>query len=677
MIRYTGLLLPVLLMFAFSACRPRLNPSSEAARVDSLIVATTDDMRTHPTEARQAYRTLQSQLTDSIEWYRVAVYLATLDDMTGDSVTARQRYDDIERWCRAEAGRERVAGLLSNHRGVRALDDGDMTRASEYFKEAFELLNRSPKGRDLISATINLADNCFVNGDLPLTAYYYRYALYLCDSLGDGNNRTPIYSGLAQTYTELRNFKVAHQYFKLAEETIHGESVQTRFFYYFTLGGCYYYERRYDRALELFSRAATLAVANHMAGAQISCEGNMAEVLLMSGRYADARRHLLRCDSLIRSGVPIPDPSRYYLDGLWADLYIAEGRPAEARRYLPPNIDSLMAGSPRYLMLHYSRLEGYAVRDGKWRQAYHYRALSDHYADTLANQQASNNVYELAQRYSRDTTLLHQRIVLESYRARDNRQQTIILLIVAGSIVLTLIIIIVVVINRRRLERRLSRQRERVVSLRMDVVRNRVSPHYIFNVLGTILPLMKRDAELSHAVELLIDVLRGNLMASGKEATLLWDEIKLVRRFVELYHRTQGERPRVTWHIDKGLKKDRRLSVPSMALQIPVENALKHAFPTLTDESEIVVTIRQEAGTLYLEVCDNGCGYDPGRVKGTDRDTGTGLQLLSHSLMILNRYNRQKACLAITNLMPPRQGTCVTLSLPEDYVYTLPEGITR
>ena len=72
---------------------------------------------------------------------------------------------------------------------------------------------------------------------------------------------------------------------------------------------------------------------------------------------------------------------------------------------------------------------------------------------------------------------------------------------------------------------------------------------------------------------------------------------------------------------------------------------------------------------LVLQITDNGHGYNPGRVKRTGRDTGTGLRLLTRTLEILNQYNHRSASLTIVNVDPPHHGTRTELRLPVGYTY--------
>lgn len=391
----------------------------------------------------------------------------------------------------------------------------------------------------------------------------------------------------------------------------------------------------------------------------------MGEVYLMQDKLPQARFHLNRCQ--VAAMQRMQPKEKFYIKSLLADLSLAEGNISKAATQLQAINDSALAtGSPRYLMLHYRRLQRYAARYGMWQRAYHYLQQANRYADTLNSLQTRNNVTEMGERYQRDTTLLHQQVALADYSAKTARQQNFILLIIGALIMLALVATLIIVTYRRRTQERIKRQMQHITELRMDIVRNRVSPHYIFNVLGTVLPKLQRYPELVKPVELLIDVLRGNLLTSGKVAVPLCDELALVRHYVELHHYSKGPLPHVTWQVTSQLEHSQWL-VPSMSLQIPVENALKHAFPTLTDECTIHIAIELHDNMLHLCVTDNGQGYNPGKVKRTGRDTGTGLRLIARTLEILNQRNRHAATFSIVNVPPPHHGTRMLLCIPTNY----------
>ena len=121
--------------------------------------------------------------------------------------------------------------------------------------------------------------------------------------------------------------------------------------------------------------------------------------------------------------------------------------------------------------------------------------------------------------------------------------------------------------------------------------------------------------------------------------------------------------------------KQRYKNLPFYIFSISLDDfALKHAFPVLTETSKININIYIENHLLHLCVTDNGCGYNPGKVKVTGRDTGTGLRLLTRTIAILNQYNEQQATIEIANLPAPQQGTRIELVLPENYSFTLPDA---
>ena len=639
--------------------------NDEAERADSIIAACTDLMFSAPAKADSTLAALQGTLTDSASWYKAEVFRGTSHQLLGDTLRAAHHYARVQHWCHTHTGNHYIEGLLWNHRGVNAIMGGKQREGRVCYERAFTLLNHPPKGRELIAVTINLADIYMQSGKMPRAAQYYRYALFLCDSLHDTRSRASICSGLGQVYMELENYTEAHKFFTQAAQHIDKESLQTQFFYHFSLGNCYYYEEQYDQALKSFAKARQLAEKFNDKVLLINCDANMGEVYLMQDKLPQARLHLNRCQGAAMQR--IQPNGKFYIKSLLADLSLAEGNISKAATQLRAINDSALAtGSPRYLMLHYRRLQRYAARYGMWQRAYHYLQQANRYADTLNSQQTRNNVTEMGERYQRDTTLLHQQVALADYSAKTARQQNFILLIIGALVMLALVATLIIVTYRRRTQERIKRQMQHITELRMDIVRNRVSPHYIFNVLGTVLPKLQRYPELVTPVELLIDVLRGNLLTSGKVAVPLCDEIALVRHYVELHHYSKGPLPRVTWQVTPQLEQSQWL-VPSISLQIPVENALKHAFPTLTDECAIHIAIELHDNMLHLCVTDNGQGYNPGKVKRTGRDTGTGLRLIARTLEILNQRNRHAATFSIVNVPPPHHGTRMQLCIPTNY----------
>ena len=660
------LTLPVICLLLCCACR-KVAPGKSAEAADSLLSASTDLVQADPRRADSLYIALQHELRDSTAWYKTQVFRGTARMFMGDSTEARRLYESVEQWCRRTPGSRLVEGTLYNHYSATYIQHGFIDRGAECVERAFALLNYPPKGQELISTTINLADTHFQRGDIPKAAYYYRYALSLSDSLHRQQNVIPILCGLAQVYMQLENFNEGRHYLDRARKGIGRESIQTQYYFYYTEGSFHYFAGEYAQAIPSFLRALRIAESIGQPIQLVHCEGNLGETYLMLDSLDAASRHLSRCTALIaRLGKDASPAIISYVQSLRADLALAQGREDEARQLLDAPLVPSMKESPRYLMLHYKRLQKYAARDGRWKQAYELQTLGTRYADSLRSRQAANTVAELTMRYTRDTLLTHQRIVQADYRTRNARQQMWLTATIAGAVILALATALLIMANRRRTRRRLRQSMEEIHALRMSLVRNRVSPHYIFNVLGIVLPKLRNYPEIDTPIDLLIDVLRGNLLSSSRDSTPLHDEITLVRNFVQLYHYTKGPHPRVEWQIDENLAHS-LLPIFPMSLQIPVENALKHAFPKPDESSRIRISINLDARGLHLEVSDNGIGYRPAQEFMKEHSTGLGLHLLSQSILILNRHNSLPASLRIATATPPAHGTTVTLLIPPGY----------
>lgn len=230
--------------------------------------------------------------------------------------------------------------------------------------------------------------------------------------------------------------------------------------------------------------------------------------------------------------------------------------------------------------------------------------------------------------------------------------------------------VLVFVYVRRKNERIYARQLALVTRLRMDNVKNRISPHFTLNVLNAIMPAMRQYGELSHKMQLFVKVLRSNLLASDKVAVTLAEEMEVVKDFVSLREQTNPVTPHVSWHVDEAV--DTGILVPTMCIQIPVENALKYAFDGMEGSGEITVSVDGRDRGALVSIRDNGCGYNPGAHSNSERGTGNGLKMLYRTVEMLNARNTVKMRFDIRNLSDAgERGTLVTIYIPYSYQFNL------
>ena len=110
--------------------------------------------------------------------------------------------------------------------------------------------------------------------------------------------------------------------------------------------------------------------------------------------------------------------------------------------------------------------------------------------------------------------------------------------------------------------------------------------------------------------------------------------------------------------------------LPSMLLQIPVENALKHALKDKDGERLLWIAVSASQEGTDIRITDNGGGY---RADSVRRGTGTGMKVIMQTIQILNQKNRQSIDISVHNVSLPSGDTgCeVAYRLPSQYDYQI------
>jgi signal transduction histidine kinase len=164
--------------------------------------------------------------------------------------------------------------------------------------------------------------------------------------------------------------------------------------------------------------------------------------------------------------------------------------------------------------------------------------------------------------------------------------------------------------SRRRLQERevmLARAEGTLARARLEAIKARLEPHFLFNTLQSVTTLLHRspdDAE--RMIVRLSELLRRSLDQNWDRHVALDKEIAFIEIYLEIESVRLGDRLRVQWDVEDDT---RRALVPVMILQPFVENAIRHGVAKRVNGGEIMIRSWKQNDRLVLSCVDNGPGF--------------------------------------------------------------------
>lgn len=618
------------------------------------------------------------------QWKRLIV--AKCCYLKGADPECQALIDSVNGFCRQHPDLEttfKIQSYADNLQGVLLQAVGKREPARTYYIKAYRELTKLDHHNDAIDICINIADASRQLGKLADASSWYRRANFLADSLNLHEAQNSILAGLGQVYNDLRNYQLAHFYFRKAERQYPPRNPKDAHFFYNSWGNVYSSQEKPAEALKCFLKAQKAARQMGQPFMTAVVDANLGQTYLELNRLDSAQKYLANTTKFFFVQPNMQNDLQFYIDGLNAALALKQNRLDKASAILSKPYD-LSKMSPNYLYLYHKGWADLYERKGQFAKALQYQKLMKQYDDSLRNATMVSNVQENELRFKQDTAIVRRDLILQSTQA-EARSSRLILLLVIGLLVVG--VLALVVFYRYKSLRHKHQHREemnRMMALKMENVRNRFSPHFVFNVLNIFISNLPKGVNVK-PLRLLIQVLRANLLTCDQVAVSLEDELQMVMSYSSLRHETNPFLPMPQFDIAKEV--DMSLMLPSMIIQIPVENALKHAFVGMEESGEkplLDVKVWIEDGMLRIDVIDNGCG-GVGAVAGMGTrktnaaaSTGTGLRILNSTIEMLNAGNARKLYFKMQSRVGAagggsdrQKGMCVSIGVPCEYDYSV------
>jgi sensor histidine kinase YesM len=169
---------------------------------------------------------------------------------------------------------------------------------------------------------------------------------------------------------------------------------------------------------------------------------------------------------------------------------------------------------------------------------------------------------------------------------------------------------LVVGYNRKLRERELqtSQLETRLAQSQLEVLRNQIQPHFLFNALHSIAALMYERVESAHDMIVhLSDLLRLSLDSSGRQQVTLEEDLSFLRHYIDIQQMRFGDRLKFSVDIQPATQ---HALVPTFFLQPLIENAIQHGIAPYDIDGTINIRSRISNDKLSIQIRDNGPGID-------------------------------------------------------------------
>ena len=614
----------------------------------------------------KAFQKMEEAKDSLVKYNYLAMTLKTYlitSQLDSAQIVIQQIHDFIER----QHSSSQMADLESecfNMKGNIFARVGNMDSAEICFRKAYELRMRGTRIEVVPDILMNLADANNRLGKLDIGAAWYRRALLMCDSLHIASTKKPpIYYGLAQVYVTMRDFEQCDYYYNLAGESYDSMLPYEKYIYLNNRGTSYYYREDYQTAIKYFQKVIDLVEGYADMSFELNLGRlNLGDCYLQLNMVDLAVKYINECQLFFEEmGV---STALYYIDTQKIELALLQKDFQEARRLLsesvvPPGID------PDMVHIRNKYLQQFYEETGNYKRAYHYLQRNNQLDDSIRNERVRMRTADLTLRYQQDSTLIAHRVLLQEQKNKVLvlRQTQFVVFAVAVVSILTAVFLYLYSKKKRALL--LARNHRTVSTLRLENIRNRLSPHFIFNVLNR--EMAERNVEEKQELSSLVKLMRRNLELAEQLCVTLAEELDFVKTYINLERRSLGP----DFHSELKIEKDvqpEQIRIPSMMIQIPVENAVKHALREKEGERNLWVSVCRRGSGICIKITDNGGGYRP---DSRNRGTGTGMKVIMQTIQILNNKNKEAIDVLVHNvsLQSGEMGCEVTFWLPDNYDY--------
>ncbi len=216
----------------------------------------------------------------------------------------------------------------------------------------------------------------------------------------------------------------------------------------------------------------------------------------------------------------------------------------------------------------------------------------------------------------------------------------------------------------------------------LKAIQSQVNPHFLFNTLESIRmrSLLKGENETADIIGELAILFRKS-MNWGVDFITIQEEMSFIEKYINIQKYRYGEKIKFYHFIMENCNNYR---IPKLAISSFVENACIHGIETTANEGVISLTITKNEQYLFIEISDNGKGFDEKRleeIRWMLSCADSKMLNESKSTGMLNAYLRLKMYsdgqIVFDIDSKPENGTDITIQIPLNIVESVTDPVTN
>lgn len=258
---------------------------------------------------------------------------------------------------------------------------------------------------------------------------------------------------------------------------------------------------------------------------------NLGELYLLTGKL-DSAQLLLDQAALFFKRVN-NQTALYYIDTQQLALALKKGQTAKAAAIIRKVYETPI--DPSLIDIRKKQMEQYYAQTHDFQNAYLSLKEKNRPDDSIRNERIWMRVAEIDMRYKQDSTLMKQTIFIQKQQNDMNTLRQTTYIWIAVCIILILVFIQVFLYTKKQKAYMQMKYKNRVAELKMENIRNRISPHFIFNTLNRAISHKEmeteKEEELKGLVKLLRQKKRDENRSSGTGLKVLTQTIQLLNEY--------------------------------------------------------------------------------------------------------------------------------------------------